>query len=46
MTRNQVFLKCFRDPIWVPRIENLVPRIRENCHRVRRTRENRVSRIR
>jgi len=24
------FLRCFRDPIRVPRIENRVPRIREN----------------
>jgi len=30
----QVFLKCFKDPIRVPRIENRVPRIRENYHRV------------
>ena len=26
----QVFLRCFRDPIWVPSIENRVPRIRKN----------------
>jgi len=31
------FLRCFRDPIRVPRIENQVPRIREN--RVPRIRE-------
>jgi len=36
------FLRCFRDPIRVPRIENRVPRIRENSHRVPRNRENRV----
>jgi len=41
-----VFLRCFRDPIRVPRIENRVPRIRESYHRVRRIRENRVPRIR
>jgi len=39
------FLRCFRDPIRVPRIENRVPRIRENYHRVPRI-ENRVPRIR
>jgi len=27
---SQVLLWCFRDPIWVHRIENRVPRIREN----------------
>jgi len=43
---NQVFLRCFRDPIRVPRIENRVPRIRENNHRVPRIRENRVPRMR
>jgi len=37
---------CFRDPIQVPRIENHVPTIRENYHRVSRIRENRVPRIR
>ena len=49
----RVFLRCFRNPIRVPRIENRVPRIenrvpriRENYHRVPRTRENRVPRIR
>jgi len=26
---KQVFLRCFRDPIRVPRIENRVPRISE-----------------
>jgi len=26
----QVFLRCFRDPIRVPRIENRFPRFREN----------------
>jgi len=39
-------LRCFRDQIQVPRIENRVPRISENYHRVPRIRENRVSRIR
>jgi len=39
---NQGFLRCFRDPIRVPRIENRVPRISENDHRVPRIRENRV----
>jgi len=36
---NQGFLRRFR-------IENQVPRISENCHRVPRIRENRVPRIR
>jgi len=40
------FLRCFRDLIRVPRIENRVPRIRENYHQVPRIRENRVPRIR
>jgi len=40
------FLRCFRDQIRVPRIENRVPRISENYHRAPRIRENRVSRIR
>jgi len=35
------FLRCFRDP----RIENRVPRISENYHRVPKIRENRVPRI-
>jgi len=39
-------LRCFRGPIQVPRIENRVPRIRENYHRVPRIKENRVLRIR
>ena len=43
---TRVFLRYFRDPIWVPRIENRVPRIRGNYHQVPRIRENRVSRIR
>jgi len=34
------------DPIRVPRIENWVPRIRENNHRVPGIKENRVPRIR
>ena len=42
----QGFLRCFRDPIRVPRISNRVPRIRENYHRVPTIRENRVPRIR
>jgi len=42
----QVFLRCFRDPNRVPGIENRVPRIRKNYHRVPRIRENRVPRIR
>jgi len=33
------FLRCFRDPIQVPRIENRVPSISENYHRVPRIRE-------
>jgi len=40
------FLRRFRDPIRVPRISNRVPRIRENYHRVPKTRENRIPRIR
>ena len=39
-------LRRFRDPIRVPRISNRVSRIRENYHRVPKTRENRVHRIR
>jgi len=35
--QNQVFLRRFRDPIRVPRIVDMVPRIREN--RVPRIRE-------
>jgi len=35
----QGFLRCFRDPIWVPRI-------REKCRRAPRIKENRVPRIR
>jgi len=41
----QGFLRCFRDPIRVPRIESRVPRIRENYHQVPRIRENEVPRI-
>jgi len=40
------FLWCFMDPIRIPGIENLVPRIRETCHRVPKIRENRIPRIR
>ena len=36
---RQFFQRCFRGPIWVPRIENRVPRIRENYHQVPRIRE-------
>ena len=43
---HRVFLRCFRDPIWVSRISNQVPRIRENYHRVPKVRKNRVPRIR
>jgi len=39
---KKIFLKCFRDPIRVPRIENRVTRISENYHWVPRIRENRV----
>ena len=35
-------LRCFINPIRVSRIENRVPRIRENHHRVPISRENRV----
>jgi len=38
----QVFLRRFRYPIRVPRIENRVPRIRESYHRIPRIKENRV----
>jgi len=41
-----LFLRRFRDPLRVTRISNRVPRIRENYHRVPKTRENRVPRIR
>jgi len=37
ITFIRVSLRCFRDPIRVPRIENRVPRIKEN--RVPRIRE-------
>jgi len=37
---NQGFLKRFRDPFPVTRIENRVPRVRENYHRVPRIRES------
>jgi len=33
------FLRCFKDPIRVPRIENRVLRITESHHRVPRIRE-------
>jgi len=41
-----VFFRRFRKPIWVSRIENLVPRISENYHRIPWIRGNRVARIR
>ena len=43
---TSVFLMCFRDPIHVHRIENGVPRIRENYQWVPKIRKNRVLRIR
>jgi len=43
---SQGFLWCFRDPIRVPRIENRIPRIRENYHRLPEIRGNRVPRVR
>jgi len=43
---KQSFSRCFRDPIRVTRIENRVPRIREDYHRAPRIKENRVPRIR
>jgi len=43
---GQSFLRCFRDPIRGPRIENRVPKIRENHHWVPRIKENRAPRIR
>jgi len=40
------FYRCqSKDPIRVPKIENRVPRIRENHHQVPRIYENRVFRI-
>ena len=45
-TLEQGFLRCFRDPFRVPRIENRAPRISENHHRVPGIKENRVPRIR
>jgi len=42
---KQFFLSRFRDPIWVPRISNRVPKITENYHQVPEIRENRVPRI-
>jgi len=38
----RVFLRRFRDPIRVPRIEHRVSTISENHHRVPRIKENRV----
>jgi len=40
------FLRRSRYPIRVPRLSNLVSRIRENYHRAPKIRENRVPRIR
>jgi len=45
-TITRVFLRRFRDPIRVPRIENRVPIIRENHHGVPRIKENLVPIIR
>jgi len=42
----QVFLRCFRDPIRVPKTESRVPRITENHHGVTRIREIWFPRIR
>jgi len=42
LTNRQGFLRCCRYPIRVPRIENRVPGMRENYHRVPRIKENRV----
>jgi len=44
-SKCRVFLRCFRDPIWVPRIENRVPRIRENYDRVPRIIETNLYRV-
>jgi len=43
---TSVLLRCFRDPNRVLRIENLVPRFKENYHQVPRIKENWVPRIR
>jgi len=43
---KQSFLRCFTDPIPVARIENWVPRIREDYHRGPSIKDNRVPRIR
>jgi len=43
---RRLFLRRFRDPIRLPRIENWVPRIRWNGFLLPRIRENRVLRIR
>jgi len=37
---TSVLLRCFRDPNRVLRIENLVPRFKENYHQVPRIKEN------
>jgi len=42
----QFFLRRFRDTIRVPRIENRVPRIRENYDQVPRISENQVPGVR
>jgi len=42
----RVFVRRFRNPIRVPRIENQVPRIRDNHHWALRITENRVPRKR
>jgi len=46
ITYVQGFLRCFRNPNRVPRIENRVSRISKNYHRAPTIRENRVPRIR
>jgi len=44
--KTRDFLRCFRDLIQVPRIENRVPRIREIHRRVPRIRKKRVPKMR
>ena len=46
MNNRAGFLRWFKDPIQVPRIETRVPRSSENCHRFPRIKENRVPSIR
>ena len=40
------FLRHLRNPIWVSKISNRVPIVKENYHRAPKIRENRVPRIR